>query len=96
MRAPPQMIPPSNPSQSSIFQEGLKSEVGVYCHQENIYLLNQYCLQLPKLPAESDISLTCFKSCAKSLRSCKVCEVSNQLFWNNYCPAFVKFKVGFP
>ena len=34
MRAPPQMIPPSNPSllpsQSTIFQEGLKSEVGVY------------------------------------------------------------------
>ena len=62
MRAPPQMIPPSNPSllpsQSTIFQEGLKSEVGVYCFfpgiicaekkkefivTRKIYLWNQYC-----------------------------------------------------
>ena len=63
MRAPPQMIPPSNPSllpsQSTIFQEGLKSEVGDYCFffsaqfvprkkkefivTRKIYLWNQYC-----------------------------------------------------
>ena len=63
MRAPPQMIPPSNPSllpsQSTIFQEGLKSEVGVYGFffpaqfvprkkrefivTRKIYLWNQYC-----------------------------------------------------